>query len=346
MKILQRKDGYYYCSKMMNGKRVQIVSKSKKELKQKLVNLEYNLQNNFIEKNISVEKWSYEWLETYKKNVASYTYKMYEQAIRVHIVPSLGKIQLKNLKETDIMNMLNEMADKGITRKRDVALLTIKQILQKAVLNDLIYKNVALNIKIKKHTAPEKKPIPDEYIQIIKANLDKPYCKLCYFLIYTGLRREELIPLTYEDINFKDKTITINKAVSLEHNQPVLKKTKNETTRIIPLLDTLELNLSHFSKGLIFFNQYGNMLSETSFKRQIDYTNNLIKKNVVNYERFTAHQLRHTYACILHKAGVPLKEAQYFMGHKDIKMLLNIYTHSDNEDKIKAKNKLNEFVKL
>ena len=55
------------------------------------------------------------------------------------------------------------------------------------------------------------------------------------------------------------------------------------------------------------------MLSETSFKRQIDYTNNLIKKNVVNYERFTAHQLRHTYACILHKAGVPIKEAQYFM---------------------------------
>ena len=54
-------------------------------------------------------------------------------------------------------------------------------------------------------------------------------------------------------------------------------------------------------------------MSETSFKRQIDYANNLVKKHAVNYERFTAHQLRHTYACILHKAGVPLKEAQYFM---------------------------------
>lgn len=314
MKINQRKDGYYYCSKMLNGKRYQIVAKSKADVKKQLVDLEFNLQNGSISKsNISVKDWSYEWLKTYKKNISTATYRMYEQAIKVHIVPNLGVIQLKNLKETDIMNMLNKMTDKGITRKKDVALLTIKQILDKAVSNDLIYKNVAKDIKIKKHIAPEKKPIPDEYIKIIQNNLDKPYCKLCYFLIYTGLRREEVIPLTYEDINFKNNNITINKAVSLEHNQPVLKKTKNETTRIVPLLDNLKLILSDFNTGLIFFNGYGKMLSETSFKRQIDYANNLIKKNVVNYERFTAHQLRHTYACILHKAGVPLKEAQYFM---------------------------------
>lgn len=347
MKINQRKDGYFYCSKLHNGKRYQIVGKTKTEVKEKLVDLEFKLKNEaVVNKSISVKDWSYKWLNTYKSSVSSATRTMYEQVIKLYIVPYIGLIKVEKLKETDVMNMLNKMAERGITRKRDVTLLTIKQILNKAVANDYVYRNVAANIKIKKHIAPEKKPIPQEYIDVIQANLDKPCCKLVYFLIYTGLRREEVIPLQYEDIDLENGTITINKAVSLEHNRPVIKKTKNETTRVIPLLDVIRCQISNLSTGLIFYNQYGNIMSETSFKRQIDKANKIVKENVNKYERFTAHQLRHTYACILHKAGVPLKEAQYFMGHKDIKMLLNIYTHSDEDDKAKAKNILNDFTKL
>ena len=246
MKINQRKDGYFYCSKMLNRKRYQIVGKSKAEVKKQLVNLEFNLQTSGVKKSISVKEWAYIWLDTYKKNVSSATYRMYEQVIRLYIVPTLGLIRIDKLKETDIMDMINNMG--SITRKKDVALLTIKQILDKAVANDYAYKNVAKNVKIKKHVAPEKKPIPQEYIDILRNNLDKKYCQICYFLVYTGLRREELIPLTYEDIDFDKKLIRINKAVSLEHNQPVLKKTKNEEVRFVPLLDTLESILNHFRR--------------------------------------------------------------------------------------------------
>ena len=89
------------------------------------------------------------------------------------------------------------------------------------------------------------------------------------------------------------------------------------------------------------------MMSDTTFKRKIKYINNFIKENLEDEELipFTAHQMRHTYACILHKADIPLKEAQYFMGHKDVKMLLNIYTHLDDEDKKTAGNLLNNFSK-
>ena len=59
---------------------------------------------------------------------------------------------------------------------------------------------------------------------------------------------------------------------------------------------------------------------------------------------FTYHQLRHTYVCILHKAGVDLKEAQYFTGHKTLQILLDIYTHLDETDKQNAVNKLNSFI--
>lgn len=334
MKINQRKDGYYYCSKLYNGKRYQIVGKSKVEVKEKLVNLEYTLRNGIIESKISTKDWCLEWLQTYKRNVAKATYRMYEQVIRLYIIPSIGIIPLAKLKETDIMNMLNSLTERGITRKRDVTLLTIKQILDKAISNDLITKNVAKDIKIKKHIATEKEPISQDVIRKLEEHLDEDCCRMCYFLVYTGLRREELIPLTYEDI--VNNTIRVDKAFS----EGEIKKTKNEEIRYVPLLSNVNKILAVFGSGLIFFNQYGEKMSETSFRRKIERANKICGCH------FTAHQLRHTYACILHKAGVPLKEAQYFMGHKDIKMLLNIYTHSDEEDKKRATDMLESFVKL
>lgn len=349
MKILQRKDGLYYCSKMYKGQRYQFTSINKEEVQKQIIEFEHNrLNKNIIidDNDLTIKQWSDKWLHTYKKNVEKSTFNMYEQAIRLYINKYIGNIKIKNLKESDVMFMLNKMTEKGITRKKDVALLTIKQILEKAVSNDYIYKNVAKSIKQKKHIASEKQAISDDYIEIIKNNLDKDFCRMCYFMIYTGVRREELVPLTYQDIDFANKTIKIDKAIHFEKNQPELKKTKNEDKRYVPLLDNLNSILSENNNGLIFCNQKGKMLSETSFKRKIDYTNSLIQKTIQDeHIRFTAHTLRHTYACILHKAGVPLKEAQYFMGHKDIKMLLNIYTHLDNSDKEKAQNLLNKFIK-
>lgn len=100
-------------------------------------------------------------------------------------------------------------------------------------------------------------------------------------------------------------------------------------------------------------------MSDTSMKRLLEHTlyeiNKLYKKdqldaldtmseNEIKEIKFTYHQLRHTYACLLHKAGIDVKEAQYLTGHRSINVLLNIYTHLDNEDKQNATNKLNIFL--
>ena len=102
-------------------------------------------------------------------------------------------------------------------------------------------------------------------------------------------------------------------------------------------------------------------MTESSIRRLLEHTlfeiNALYKKDqekefdtpesVSEFKTiyFTYHQLRHTYACFLHKAGIPVKEAQYFTGHKSLNVLLNIYTHLDNEDKQNAANKLNNLIK-
>ena len=54
-----------------------------------------------------------------------------------------------------------------------------------------------------------------------------------------GLRREEIAPLLYEDIDIDNKTVTINKAVHWEKNKAFVKKTKNEDVRKVPILDII-----------------------------------------------------------------------------------------------------------
>ena len=187
-----------------------------------------------------------------------------------------------------------------------------------------------------------------------------------YFFYILGLRREELVPLQYKDVNLDEKYILINKAVTFQKNQPTIKKTKNEEVRKVPIFDILYNDLkilksNHKSSEYIFPNTLNKMMSETCLKRKLSYVLKDInlklksdtQKDVSENEKanceyedikFTLHQLRHTYACILHKAGIDIKQAQIWMGHKDIKVLLNIYTHLDSQDNVKSIEKVNQFL--
>lgn len=86
------------------------------------------------------------------------------------------------------------------------------------------------------------------------------------------------------------------------------------------------------------------MMSETTLKRKLYSV--LKKLNTTSNEKikFTLHELRHTYVCLLHKAGVDIKQAQLWTGHKDVKVLLNIYTHLDEEDNQISIDKVNQFL--
>lgn len=133
----------------------------------------------------------------------------------------------------------------------------------------------------------------------------------------------------------------------------MLKKTKNEETRKVPifniLYDTLKnLKSNHKSTDYIFTNTLDNMMSETTVKRKLSYVLKNINLNLKSDDhqeiKFTLHQLRHTYVCVLHKAGIDIKQAQVWTGHKDIKVLLNIYTHLDSQDNQKSIDKVNQFL--
>lgn len=114
---------------------------------------------------------------------------------------------------------------------------------------------------------------------------------------------------------------------------------------------------NHKLNDYVFPNTLGKMMSETTLKRRVNYViqniNDNFKKrildsnqNIDDYEpiSFTLHQTRHTFPCILRKAGVDVKQAQKWMRHKDIRILLNIYSHLDSQDDEVSVNKVNQFL--
>ncbi len=133
----------------------------------------------------------------------------------------------------------------------------------------------------------------------------------------------------------------VNKAYDFKHKQ--INSTKNKTIRYIPLLNNIlpkltEMDSTHKKTDLIFPDSKNGIRSDTSLKRLKE-----VMEKQLEF-KFSYHQLRHTYACILYKAGIQPKQAQAWTGHKSIRVLLDIYTHLDNEDNSQAFNQLNDFI--
>ncbi len=359
-----RKDGRLMKRVSVNGKLKTIYSNNPKDLEKQYIELKH-LGNKGIrleDETITVETWSKKWLELYKMDKEFATINMYKNAINLHIIPFIGKIRLKSLRESHIVQMLNALNNKS--RQRDIVLETIKQILDKAIDNNYIYINVASKIKIKRHRSIEKQPLTDLEIGYINQVVDLDHrCFILLFMLYTGLRREEVAALLYKDIDLDNKYIDVNKAIHWENNIPIVKLTKNGEKRKVPILDIIydtlvEMKLNHKNTDVVFAKYSSNeLMTESSMRalirhslHQINklYKRDQVKNNIEDIKtiKFTYHQLRHTYACILHKADVPIKEAQYLLGHKSINILLNIYTHLDENDKEEATRKINNLLKV
>lgn len=186
----KRADGRLMKRVSVNGKLETLYSDNPKDLeKQYIEKKSQNHKGIFInDEGMTVSVWANKWLETYKSDKEQATKNMYSDAIKLYIIPELGFMKLKNLKENDITSVLNKLNDKP--RQKEIVLLTIKQILDKAVDNDYIYKNVANKVKIKKHKAVEKIPLTDLEISYLKQVSEKDErCFAVLFMLYTRITK-------------------------------------------------------------------------------------------------------------------------------------------------------------
>lgn len=184
---------------------------------------------------------------------------------------------------------------------------------------------------------------------------------------FTGMRKEEIIPITINDVDLENKTISINKAVTFINSKPTIKTTKNNKTRTVPILDKvyaivkdLYNNAIKNNRELLFVKETDEqMLTDSAIRRHLESFLYSINKNYEKQQKelnkdfkltkenkikFTCHQLRHSYCTMLYYSGIKIKEAQNLMGHSSADMVYNIYTHLDSERENTAET-LNNYIK-
>lgn len=201
-------------------------------------------------------------------------------------------------------------------------------------------------------------PAPE---QVVKVTPDSEIGLFAFFLLCTGLRPGELLALRWEDIDRKEKTITINKAATYADNKAVVKnRTKTSAgMRIVPLLDVLDAALPKNGTGYVFggkspynkqtFYREWTRWCESAGLADITYEEHINPNNKHKYTKkivkplVTPYQFRHEFASILEDEGVTDFDAQHIMGHSSIKITKDMYTkfREKKNKQLDAKTKLN-----
>lgn len=352
-KYKKRKDGRYTSSINIGVKedgkpeKIFVYGKSIKELESNRVEALMSLKNGTFIRNKEVlfDEYAKKWLKSKQIGISNATKEMYTSVIRSNLKAFTGHF-IKDISKSDIQELINEYKDKRRTCEK--IMITLNQIFDSALEDELVSKNPCKKIELPAKTYKEKRPLTEQEDQLSELADFTPR-ERCYVLLikYYGFRKQEALALSRKRFNFEEKTITLKDAIEFISNKARIKQTKTESgERIVPIL----------SKDLEFFKSYcdqlksewlftslstGELISSQSFRRMYESILNKMNKKADELEyphcnKLTSHVYRHNYSTMLYNAQLGLKESQYLMGHKNIKTTMEIYTHLDKENTHKS----------
>lgn len=222
------------------------------------------------------------------------------------------------------------------------------------------YATVVVNDSVTREAVSRKQE--REFLAFVKSDKHfSRYYEGIYILFKTGMRISEFTGLTVRDVDMKRRTININHQLQRTGNmQYVIETTKtNAGTRVLPMTDDVyecfktilenrkppkvEPVIDGYS-GFLYFDKNGRpmvaMHWEKYFQHICEKYNKIYK---VQMPKITPHVCRHTYCSNMARSGMNPKTLQYLMGHSDIGVTLNTYTHLGYED---AKDELERMINI
>lgn len=284
-----------------------------------------------------------QWNTEYRLKISDINYRKNGKAAYEYIVSYFGDIFINDLTAVEINIFIDTLISKGYFKKTIANYKSmVNRICQYAVLNGYIKYNPVNDIRLPNNLPHKKRELPStEALKIVSEHTDG-FDLLPFFMLYTGCRKSEALAIKNDNVDFNKKIITIRNHVIYDSNRPVFESVlKTEAAcRNIILLDRLADVLPKNFTGFLFSSD-GDGKSPLT-KRQFDAEwKRYCNRYGVN---ITAHQLRHGYATMLFEAGVDAKDAQELMGHSDINLTQQIYTHVRSERKATTADKLNAFA--
>lgn len=334
--------------------------KKKSDAKIEAVEMELELNKGYNpeRKNMLLSDYFEEWMVLYKKDaVSNVTYRRYEDTLS-NIKKYMAFVSLSDLTRDVYQKYLNEFArtHAPATTKRfhthlRAALLSALD--NKIVLNDITRNPVIKGSNVTKSKEEKYLNYQDfkKLIQACVSRLDVRYTSPYLIIVggATGARFAELLGLTWDDIDLDELTIDINKSWKLKEG---FAPTKNESSiRIIDIdsktaeiLRKLKSDQQEFFEKLGVENKYNlvfyNAVNGAITSNAVNKTLKKIQESLDIYPPITFHGLRHTHASILLYEGIDIISVSERLGHKDVSITQQVYSHVLDELKKKTKPKL------
>lgn len=333
-------------------KRRSIYGKTQKEVRQKMTAALKSLDDGTYQtpSKMKVSEWFDTCLETYWRNkVKPLTYQSYEGIVKNHVKPNIGGLELQAVKGVHIQKLFNAMTDAGASGK---TVKNVSAIMHKAfsiaMKQGYIVSNPVDAVELPKATRREIKPLTDGEIPLFLETIENhPYRNAYALCLFAGLREAECMGLSWNQIDFKRKTITVSQ--QLQKNKTgnkdyfIADTTKSGKPRTIKppaiafdyLIDEQSKQISNRLRAgkawsnphnLVFTDEIGGHYAVGTFYKRF-------KRIAESIGRPDArpHDLRHSCATVALASGADIKSVQSLLGHATASFTLDVYGHTSEK---------------
>lgn len=369
--LRQRKDGRYEGRAVINGIKINIIKPSLKECVAAFDEAKKKAKENvdLRNKNITLKEWFDEWFDKYKApHIKSTSIFPMKSKFNNTFGARIGDKKVIDIRNVDIQMVINELMEAGRASSsiRD-ALGRVRDCMESAKNNKIISVNPCFDI-----TVPcENKKIMRRFLTIEEQNIflsyvsknNNWYKEMFYIMFLTGMRVGEVGGLKWDDVDFENKCINIQRSLSCSYNKGVKTliltspKTYNSYRKIPFIGEAEEMFISQKDKqskmkaelgtrwretenlqNLVFTTSMGSpvtrYVAEKQINKIVDAINieerfNASKENREPkiFERVYPHAIRHTFCSRCFEKDMNPKAVQQLMGHKNYSTTIDIYTH-------------------
>ncbi|WP_167958629.1 tyrosine-type recombinase/integrase [Anaerosporobacter faecicola] len=312
--------------------------------------------------------------------VKNSTILLYTTSYERYIQHSLGNRQLKEIRTIQIQKLYNDLQKNGLSVGTiQIVHAVLFNIFKLALKNEILMKNPCIGVEIPREDKKEPRVLTateqEIFLEQIRGNY---YESLLKVALGTGLRIGELLGLQWEDIDFDHNIISISRTLLYMKSRKTghfcfqFQTPKSRTSkRIVPLIPALVEVLREqqqfqqrlrIARGpfwtplssmgnLVFTTKNGTPIQEvyivkclnaiTKKINRIECQQALYESREPNlFEKITPHTLRHSFATRAFESGLAPKTVQELLGHSNINLTMNLYTHVTQDIKVREMEKL------
>jgi len=299
------------------------------------------VQSTWTLKSFIQDRWLPDVLPTIKYSTQNH----YKYIVKVHLIPTLGDMQLRLITRESVQSLLTSKRRSGLSWRTVKHIhTTFGTILAAAVMEGLVPDNAVRKTKLpRRGPIAEKVPIDPKRVCALLEALPEPSRSLAWLLSFTGLRIGELLALRWRDVELDAGLIRVRQTVyEGQFDDPKSKRSR----RTVPL-GTQGAQILAARKpeacdpeGLVFAARNGSPLSRRNLlNRQLKPTCEKLK-----LEGATWHWLRHANATLLDSVGASLGTMQALLGHSSSEITRDVYLHSVPADARQAVQRVEELI--